>query len=90
MSILIKGMKMPKSCIECMFYRAYSLNYDYCCISSATPKEYVPADCPLVDLPDHGDLIDREYAIASACSGRIRSLPTTEELDKGGRSAAKH
>ena len=30
-------------------------------------------------VPDHGDLIDRGYAIASACSGRIRALPTTED-----------
>ena len=30
------------------------------------------------ELPDHGDLIDREYAIGSACSGIIRTLPTTE------------
>ena len=30
-------------------------------------------------VPDHGDLIEREYAIASACSGRIRALPTTED-----------
>lgn len=33
----------------------------------------------IIELPDHGDLMDREYAIASACSGRIRTLPTTED-----------
>ena len=33
----------------------------------------------IVELPNHGDLVDREYAVGSACSGRIRTLPTTEE-----------
>lgn len=27
----------------------------------------------IIELPDHGDLIDREYAIGSACSGIIRT-----------------
>lgn len=31
------------------------------------------------ELPDHGDLIEKEYVIGSACSGRIRALPTTED-----------
>lgn len=79
MSLLIKDMEMPKNCLECVFYRTSSQDYDYCCISSAIPKGYIPADCPLIELPDHGDLIDREYAVGSACSGRIRALPTTED-----------
>ena len=33
----------------------------------------------IVELPNHGDLVDREYAVGSACSGRIRTLPTTED-----------
>ena len=33
----------------------------------------------IIAVPDHGDLIDREYAVGSACSGRIRTLPTTED-----------
>ena len=31
-----------------------------------------------IPIPPHGDLIDRGYAIATACSGLIRTLPTTE------------
>lgn len=61
MSVLIKGINiLPKHCLECMFYRAKGQDYDYCCISSAIPKNYIPDDCPLVELPDHGDLIDRD------------------------------
>ena len=59
MAILIKGMEMPKNCLECTFYRQTDPIYDYCCISSAVPKSYVPNDCPLIEVPPHGDLIDR-------------------------------
>ena len=60
MSILIKGLEMPKNCLECVFYRRTDPVYDYCCISSTTPKEYVPNDCPLVEIPPHGRLIDAD------------------------------
>ena len=57
MGVYIKGMEMPQSCLECVFYRRTDPIYDYCCISYATPKEYVPNDCPLVPVPPHGRLI---------------------------------
>lgn len=60
MSILIKGMEMPTSCLECAFYRKTDPVYDYCCISHAIPKGYVPDDCPLISVPPHGDLIERK------------------------------
>ena len=63
MSVLINGMKMPKECGKCF----------------VGDREICSNGCPLIELPDHGDLIEREYAIASACSGRIRALPTTED-----------
>ena len=62
MSILIKGMDMPKNCLECVFYRQTDPVYDYCCISSAAPKGYVPNDCPLIEVPPHGRLIDADKA----------------------------
>ena len=58
MDVLIKSMKMPTSCLECVFYRRTDPIYDYCYISSVTPKGYVPDDCPLVPIPSHGRLID--------------------------------
>ena len=54
MSVLIKGMKMPKCCDECDFIQHGG--DDWCYI---TEKE-IPCDCPLIELPDHGDLIDRD------------------------------
>ena len=69
MSILIKGMEMPKCCDEC------ALLYDaICCIVTTTSLWSYPAheriidsseerlpDCPLIEVPDgHGGLIDAD------------------------------
>jgi hypothetical protein len=70
MSVLIRGMEMPTSCDECVFYRKTDPVYDYCCISSATPKGCVPNDCPLIEVPTpHGRLID-----ADAILGKINAI----------------
>ena len=60
MSILIKGMDMPKNCGECPFYY---YEYKECnaiggrmVFRNATP----PTDCPLIELPPHGRLIDAD------------------------------
>lgn len=60
MSILIRGMKMPKNCEAC------DLCYDYvdCMAASNVIKinfETRPKDCPLVEVKEpHGRLIDAE------------------------------
>ena len=60
MSILIKGIDMPKSCSDCPLAK-------YICFST---KQYVPlwemarkrqGDCPLVEVPrPHGRLVDAD------------------------------
>ena len=67
MSVLIKGMQIPKNCAEC------PLNYDMMsCMITGTRwwsdtmvlmdfdcQESRLYDCPLVELPEHhGDLVD--------------------------------
>ena len=58
MSILIRGMEMPKNCQECDLYiegACYAKGYrDYRSIMD-TAK---PDDCPLIELPPHGVLKD--------------------------------
>ena len=69
MSIVIKGMKMPRSCSDCR------LNYDqYACSVTGTSwrsdtmvllnfncNDERLHDCPLVELPEHhGKLIDAD------------------------------
>lgn len=63
MSILIKGMKMPYSCYDCPltndgFYlckgvKPYKQLENEC-------EERKPDWCPLIEVPPHGDLIDRD------------------------------
>ena len=62
MSILIKGIKIPKRCIDCPFNPS-SL---YCSITHSEidrDDEYYDRlpDCPIVELPEHhGRLIDAD------------------------------
>jgi hypothetical protein len=82
MSECVVRMEMPQNCGECRF-RSDGWCYG---IREFDPQpgpldfEKRPSWCPIIcQLPEgHGDLIDREYAIATACSGLIRTLPTTE------------
>ena len=91
MGIYIKNIEMPNSCIECPFKgfdraRGYgnictindSITF-HAVLNGVDVKFVRMGDCPLIPVPPHGDLIDRRYAIATACSGRIRTLPTTED-----------
>lgn len=63
MSILIKGMEMPKNCGECPFiFSSWGIEY-YCHLAeSSTSAEYVGQEkmtnCPLIELPPHGRLGD--------------------------------
>ena len=76
MSILIKGMEMPKKCDECHFYRYWDEMASSCRAFNKTrwiddcemKKERHP-DCPLVPVPPHGRLID-----ADAILGKINAI----------------
>lgn len=71
MSILIKGMKMPKSCGECIFDVRGA-----CLINLNTkPKNKLTHSCPLIELPDHGDLIDRNMLIGGFADWYIQESP---------------
>ena len=70
MSILIKGMKMPESCEDCPLIQtdenyygdvmSQSCNLIYKGYLSDVPHGERRKDCPLIEVPPHGDLIDRE------------------------------
>ena len=69
MSVLIKGMEMPKDCRVCPFEMYYiNSGKTRCGAAMRTLAENfktIPfvgrADfCPLIELPLHGDLIDRD------------------------------
>ena len=63
MSVLVKGMEMPESCLECMNsgFRVAVKCAEWTTISAGLRESRKSNTCPLVELPEkHGDLIDRD------------------------------
>lgn len=67
MSILIKGAKVPSGCRMCEYkewiveVRSWICPFRHKFVSNSVlkgGKRY--SDCPLVEIPPHGDLIDRD------------------------------
>lgn len=52
MSVLIRGMEMPKNCDDCFLADCY-----WACNSKSK-------HCPLVEIPPHGRLIDADFLLA--------------------------
>ena len=59
MSLIVKGIEMPKNCKDCP---CFCEEYFYCQVkeSDDVGLENRPKDCPLVPVPPHGDLIERD------------------------------
>ena len=78
MSILIKGMEMPKMCDYCKFHEPF-LDFAYCDLGEMD-MEYKDIancrhpDCPLIEIPTpHGRLIDADkfkadYSMKNDCT----------------------
>ena len=68
MSILIRGMEMPKNCRTCpMLFDGH--NYRWCNITGESlgieeTDNGRDEHCPLVELPPHSDLVDRNKLLA--------------------------
>lgn len=62
MSVLVKGMKMPKSCGRCWFNNSsLSCAITGSCIDRDDENGDRLDDCPIVELPDkHGRLVDAD------------------------------
>lgn len=66
MSVLIKGMKKPKNCYDC------PLHYGHADCSYAEVRKHgsvLETICPMVELPDHGRLVDADDVIAESRCG---------------------
>lgn len=77
MSVLIKGMKMPKRCLECQFhgFGGYKSELIVCSLTGWGEGQLSNVrGCPLVDVPTpHGRLIDAD-ALESLIYERISDL----------------
>ncbi len=65
MSILIKGMEKPETCSKCPFCQFDGLDLKLRCLVTDEDiffdaKKKRAGNCPLVEIPPHGDLIDRD------------------------------
>ena len=98
MSILIKGMMMPKNCGECKFYAWARGIGNHCAIDSSIifhatidgfdVKVERKGNCPLVELPPHGDLIDKDELLWEHQDDYVDSLyiedaPTIIPAERG-------
>lgn len=70
MSILIKGMEMPKNCWECPFER--------CVLRTLVDRH---PDCPLVEVPPHGRLIDADW-IREALIHTLEALKKNPKMNQ--------
>jgi len=67
MGVYIKGMEMPTQCAGCKFWTL--IHYrgtiaDICRVDDRRVYPYArDKDCPLIAIPPHGDLIDRDALI---------------------------
>lgn len=60
--IYISNMEMPKDCSHCVFSRLSPTGENLiCCIDCSTVVwDGKPFDCPLIEVPEHGRLIDAD------------------------------
>ena len=75
--ILIHDMEMPKNCAECRFcvngftddvpmYECACQSYDNVSVlvdKAGQPFDFRPEWCPLIEVPPHGDLADKDKLI---------------------------
>ncbi len=92
--VLIKDVEMPKCCIECEWYTWYDSDYYgvHACRKTGTmPIDNAETeraeDCPLVELPPHGRLIDENDLHIKDTdglleTGRVWDAPTILEASK--------
>lgn len=87
MSVLIRGMDMPKTCEGCHLQHS---EYLECKITGENTwdwenaeAKYKSVNCPLVELPPHGRLIDADELVADikGQAERLWTLDSVSERD---------
>ena len=86
MSVYIPGMVMPTSCEDCPM--AFAVNFGILC----TPTKRIVGDgeiskkqgfCPLVPVPEHGDLIERDKLRSTMYHEAFETDTTMQRWDSG-------
>lgn len=81
MSILVKGVDMPKDCVACRWHARWGCEITGIVTNAAQ-------GCPLVEIPTpHGRLIDADELLLRSVSGteiyHISAAPTIIEAEEG-------
>ena len=66
MGIYIKGMKPPNDCYECPCKKWVDDGCAGCVADGKIHNASKPIDCPLVEIPEHGRLIDLDKLLRDA------------------------
>ena len=62
MSVIVKGIEMPTNCFLCPL-SVLNENRLFCEVTkNEVLRAKIDAECPLVPVPPHGDLIERDAA----------------------------
>ena len=83
MSILIKGMKMPENCLMCQFhgFGGYKNESIVCSLTGRSEGQLLNVpNCPLVEIPPHGRLVDADALKATFCAECNHTI-TCEDCD---------
>lgn len=89
MSVLIKNMEMPHDCDECRLCAFipvgdYGIHRKCLPLNAKAEITIRRADCPLVPVPPHGDLIDRDALPTSRVEWEdIVNAPTIIKAEEG-------
>lgn len=87
MSILIKGMEIPVSCGECL---KIGWNYVFECNLDDVEEGEKLITCPLIPVPPHGDLVERDALIKTIRTERNRIAKAYGDDDDFVRSLDKY
>lgn len=83
MSIIVKGMEMPKNCAECKIWSICECLNDFedfesICYAVEDGDLVRDKNCPLIELSPHGDLVDLSDAVHPNDS--MRRITIDEQL----------
>ena len=87
MSVLIKGVKMPKEgCKDCFIVKRGQV-FDICPLIKREVNGNVerggkPNNCPLIEVPPHGDLIDKEILYNKTAEFEAQAMAQLEKLNE--------
>ena len=82
MSVIIKGMQMPKSCMECPMFSGAGCKATMTMFNELTNVAVRVKGCPLVELPEkHGRLVDADK-LKKHITVTIDTAPTIIEAEE--------